>query len=249
MRAGLQHLQARWPGPAPVQDAAAQMTKSRSSVRRDAASSCVKRGRQTGIRSAMSARIFPAPTLWKRKPGTDRSTRCANPRWRICGRSGRRGWPLSWSASGSNGPASYAEASSASTQACAEAAAGNTPVRWIADAKRGRRTQPTAYAKGNERHPLCLFHLRPGCATMSHRDCSVGQQTRTDGQETQKSVFCQASRVWWVRAAGPRSILPLPSGKGQGDGAKRFGDHLLTQHTKRTEQLRVIIIHTGRVCP
>ena len=28
---------------------------------------------------------FPALTSWKRKPGTDRSTRSANPRWRICG--------------------------------------------------------------------------------------------------------------------------------------------------------------------
>ena len=69
----------RLPRPVPVPDAAAQMTTNRNSIRRDAASFCVKREGQTGIRSVMSARIFPALTSWKRKPGTGRSTRSANP--------------------------------------------------------------------------------------------------------------------------------------------------------------------------
>ena len=129
MRTGLQHLQARWQRPVPVPDAAAQITTSRSSVRQDAASSYVKREGQTGICSVMSARIFPALTSWKRKPGTDRSTRSANLRWRICVPSGRRVWLLFWSASGGCGPVPPAEVLSVSTQACAAAAAGSIPVQ------------------------------------------------------------------------------------------------------------------------
>jgi L-amino acid N-acyltransferase YncA len=127
MRTGLQHLQARWPGPIPVPDAAAQTTTSRSFVQRDAASFCAKRESRMGIRSAMSVRIFPAPTSWKRRPGTDRSTR-----WRICGSSGRRGWPLSWNASGSSGPVLPAEVSSVSTQVCAAVVAGSMEKKWKA---------------------------------------------------------------------------------------------------------------------
>ena len=153
MRTGLQRLQARWPEPISVPDAVAQTTASRSFVRRDAALFCVKRERRTGIRSAMSARIFPAPTSWKRRPGTDRSTRSANPRWRICGSSGRRGWPLFLSASGSGGPVLSAEASSVSTQVCAAAAAGSTPFQRSTDAKRKIWMREIKFAKGNELHP------------------------------------------------------------------------------------------------
>ena len=120
---------ARWPRPILVPDAAAQTTTRRSFVQRDAVSFFAKRENRTGIRSAMSARIIPAPTLWKRRPGTDRSTRSANPRWRICGSSGRRGWPLSWNASGSSEPVLPAEVSSVSTQVCAAVVAGSTPVQ------------------------------------------------------------------------------------------------------------------------
>ena len=81
---------------------------------------------------------FPCADIMERRPGTDRSTRSANPRWKICGSSGRRGWPLFWSASGNSGPVLPAEASSVSTQVCAAVVAGSTPVQW-----KGHKTYET----------------------------------------------------------------------------------------------------------
>ena len=72
--------------------------------------------------------------------------------WRICGSSGRRGWPLFWSASGSSGPVLPAEASSVYTQVRAAIVAGSTPVQSSTDAKRKIRMQEITFAKGNEQH-------------------------------------------------------------------------------------------------
>ena len=113
----------------PCAGAAVRMTTNRSSVQRDAASSCVKRERQTGIRSVMSVRISLALTSWKRKPGTGRSTRSANPRWRICVSSGKPGWLLFWNANGDSGPVPTVETSSVSIQVFAAAAADSIMVQ------------------------------------------------------------------------------------------------------------------------
>ena len=72
---------------------------------------------------------FPCADVMEKKPGTGRSTRSANPHWRICVSSGKPGWLLFWNANGDSGPVPTAETSSVSIQVFAAAVADSIMVQ------------------------------------------------------------------------------------------------------------------------